>query len=56
MVGYWQKYLKVDRRKKKPAGEAGSFIYYFDVKLLIVQHGILNERIHKPPLTVLQLR
>ncbi|EHU09749.1 hypothetical protein ECDEC1C_2618 [Escherichia coli DEC1C] len=24
---------------KKPAGEAGSFIYNFDVKLLIMQHG-----------------
>jgi len=34
------KYLESRSQKiKKPAGEAGSFIYNFDVKLLIMQHG-----------------
>ncbi len=40
MVDYGQKYLESRTQKiKKPAGEADSFIYNFDVKLLIMQHG-----------------
>ncbi|KDW31404.1 hypothetical protein AC15_2352 [Escherichia coli 2-156-04_S3_C2] len=40
MVAIGEKYLETRSRKiKKPAGEAGSFIYNFDVKLLIMQHG-----------------
>ncbi|HFP9738614.1 TPA: hypothetical protein ACHOSI_004682, partial [Escherichia coli] len=41
-----EKYLESRSQKiKEPAGEAGSFIYYFDVKLLIVQHGISTNEL-----------
>ncbi len=46
MVAIGEKYLESRSQKiKEPAGEAGSFIYYFDVKLLIVQHGISTNEL-----------
>jgi len=46
MVDIGEKYLETRSRKiKKPAGEAGSFIYYFDDNLLIVQHFVPTSKL-----------
>ncbi|AHE61718.1 hypothetical protein EAKF1_ch3887 [Escherichia albertii KF1] len=40
------KYLeRRSQQIKKPAGEAGSFICYFDVNLLIVQHFVPTNKL-----------
>ncbi|EOO9495585.1 hypothetical protein DOP60_RS26830, partial [Escherichia coli] len=41
-----KKYLESRSQKiKKPAGEAGSFIYYSDANLLIVQHFVPTNKL-----------